>query len=74
MYVWGLHQKNKTSEQVRQLRFIWHLRRDGAGVWYFKGEEKMYGKMEKKIFDKQMFAMPCRHSGTQRGFWSLVAA
>jgi len=37
----------------------------GIAVWDFKGEEAIDKEIEKQVFDKQMFASPCRNGGTQ---------
>lgn len=62
----GLHKNMRPT--IRQLRLKCHLelRRRGKSLQLQMGI-KQFTRWEEKMFAKQMFAIPCRDDGTQRG-------
>lgn len=70
-YVWDLIRKIRPKDMLGNwgLSTMWEKEKGGRGC-DFKWEENNSLEMGKQMFTKQMFALPGRDSGIQRGLWS----
>ena len=70
-YVWDLIRKKRPKDRLGNwgLSTMWEKEKGGRGC-DFKWEENNSLEMGKQMFAKQMFALPGRDSGIQRGLRS----
>lgn len=63
------HEKLKDSQAIEAYTSSWTKKKGSMDLGLQRRERKFIGRWEGQKFSKQMFVMPHRDSGTQRGIW-----